>query len=164
MAPNQRDVQSMVAALFTMNAGLERARRQRKGAGTLSLLQVIAASDGIRPSGIAEIQNVHPSLVTRQVREVEDAGYVTVTADPADRRSCLVKLTPAGSKELDRLAEFGLARFALFVDDWSPADVRKLAELLERLKVSMATVAAQEARPPVGRRWAQQTAVSGGRT
>jgi DNA-binding MarR family transcriptional regulator len=146
----------MVAALFTMNAGLERARRQRKGAGILSLLQVIDASEGIRPSGIAEAQNVHPSLVTRQVREVEDAGYVTVTADPVDRRSCLVKITPSGKVELARLAEFGLARFALFVEDWSRDDVRKLAELLEKLKTSMASVAAQDERRPAGRRWAQQ--------
>jgi DNA-binding MarR family transcriptional regulator len=144
-----------------MNAGLERARRQRKGAGTLSLLQVIATAEGIRPSGIAEAQNVHPSLVTRQVRELEDAGYVTVTADPADRRSCLVKLTSPGAEELGRLAEFGLARFALFVDDWSPEEVRRLAELLEKLKTSMATVAAQDERRPVGRRWASQSAGSG---
>ena len=80
----------MVAALFAINAGLEKARRQRKGGGTLSLLQVIAGRKGIRPSEIAEVQQVHPSLVTRQVRDLEDAGYVKVSADPADRRSCLV--------------------------------------------------------------------------
>ena len=155
MAPNKRDVQSMVAALFTMNAGLERARRQRKGASTLSLLQVIGDYDGIRPSAIADIQNVHPSLVTRQVRELEDRGLVSVTADPIDRRSCLVTLTPTGSVELTRLAEFGLKRFALFVKDWDPQEVRALAELLEKLKVSMASVAAQEEPRPTGRRWAQ---------
>jgi hypothetical protein len=66
-------VQSMVVALFTLTAGLERARRQKKAAGALSLLQVITGRDGIRPSEIADLQLVHPSLVTRQVRELEDA-------------------------------------------------------------------------------------------
>src|ERR1700734_490828 len=111
MAPSKKDVQAMVGALFTMTAGLERARRQRKGASTLSLLQVIAQHDGIRPSDIADLQQVHPSLVTRQVRELEDAGYVTVPADPADRRSYRVTLTSTGTAELHRLAPFGGRQF-----------------------------------------------------
>jgi DNA-binding MarR family transcriptional regulator len=150
----------MVAALFTLNAGLERARRQRKGASTLSLLQVIDDHEQIRPSDIAELQQVHPSLVTRQVRELEDAGYVEVIADPADRRSYLVRLAPAGSEELRRLLEFGLRRFALFVKDWEPDQVRTLAALLQKLQTSMATVSSREQRPPAARRWARQRAQS----
>ena len=107
MSPGDEDVQAMVTALFTLNAGLERARRQRKGASTLSLLQVIEDHEQIRPSDIAELRQFHPSLVTRKVREVEEAGYVEVIADPADGRSYLVSLTPAGSQELRRLLEFG---------------------------------------------------------
>jgi DNA-binding MarR family transcriptional regulator len=148
----------MVAALLTINAGLERARRLRKGASTLSLLQVVAGRKGIRPSAIAEIQQVHPSLVTRQVRELEDAGYVTVAADPDDRRSCLVTLVPAGTEELRRLEDFGLRRFEVFVKDWKPQEVRALTELLEKLRSSMATVAASEQRPAPNRRWAQPIA------
>jgi DNA-binding MarR family transcriptional regulator len=145
----------MVAALFAINAGLEKARRQRKGAGTLSLLQVIAGRKGIRPSEIADVQQVHPSLVTRQVRDLEDAGYVKVSADPADRRSCLVTLVPAGTEELHRLEQFGLQRFEQFVRDWDAEDVRKLTELLERLQISMSTLADRETRRAAGRRWAQ---------
>ncbi|MGP8064417.1 MAG: MarR family winged helix-turn-helix transcriptional regulator [Acidimicrobiales bacterium] len=144
----------MVAALFTLNAGLDRARRQRRGAGTLSLLQVIGDHEAIRPSEIAEIQAVHPSLVTRQVRELEDGGLVAVTADPADRRSCLVSLTEAGSDERRRLSEFGLKRFALFVKDWESDDVRTLTELLWKLRMSMAAVSEREQQAPRGgRRW-----------
>jgi DNA-binding MarR family transcriptional regulator len=156
MAPSKRDVQSLVAALFTMNAGIERARRQRKGAATLSLLQVIAGHDGIRPSEIAELQQVHPSLVTRQLRELEGAGFVTTTTDPADRRSYLVTLEPAGSEELSRLEQFGLKRFALFVNGWEPHEVRTLTELLWKLQNSMATVSAQEQRRPTGHRRVRQ--------
>jgi DNA-binding MarR family transcriptional regulator len=145
----------MVAALFAINAGLEKARRQRKGAGTLSLLQVIAGREGIRPSEIADVQQVHPSLVTRQVRDLEDAGYVKVSADPADRRSCLVTLVPAGTEELHRLEQFGLKRFEQFVRDWDVEDVRKLTELLEELRLSMAKLADREHHRSAGRRWAQ---------
>ena len=105
MAPSKADVHAMVAALFTLTAGMERARRQRKAAAALSLLQLVAGRQPIRPSEIADLQDVHPSLVTRQVRELEDAGHVQVAADPADGRSCLVTLTPAGTGELRRLTQ-----------------------------------------------------------
>jgi DNA-binding MarR family transcriptional regulator len=155
MTPNNADVHAMVAALFTLTAGMERARRQRKAAGTLSLLQLVADRQPIRPSEIAEVQDVHPSLVTRQVRELEDAGHLQVTADPADGRSCLVTLTPAGADELQRLTQVGLDRFALFVADWQPSDVRMLTALLNKLRNSIAAVAAQEQEQrPAGRRWA----------
>lgn len=155
MPPSQADVHAMVAALFTLTAGMERARRQRRAAATLSLLQLVAERQPIRPSEIADRQDVHPSLITRQVRDLEDAGHVQVTADPADGRSCLVTLTPAGTRELQRLTQVGLDRFALFVADWQPRDVRTLTALLDKLRNSIAAVAAQEQeqRPP-GRRWA----------
>jgi DNA-binding MarR family transcriptional regulator len=155
MAPSKSDVNALVAALFTLTAGMERARRQRKAAGTLSLLQLIADRGAIRPSEIADRQEVHPSLVTRQVRELENAGHVRVAADPADGRSCLVTLTPAGAGELNRLTQVGLDRFALFLADWQPGDVRMLTALLDKLRDSIATVAAQEQQQRrLGRRWA----------
>jgi DNA-binding MarR family transcriptional regulator len=145
----------MVGALFTLNAGFERARRERKGAGALNLLQVIGSGGATRPSEIATRQQVHQSLVTRQIREMEDAGFVTVTANPADGRSCLVELTPAGEDELDRLRTIGLERFGMFVSDWTPGEVRRLTALLEKLQRSMAAVNARERSLRTGRRWAR---------
>jgi len=155
MTPSRRDVRTLVTALSTINAGLERARRQRKGASTLSLLQAVQKQRGVRPSVIAEVLQVHPSLVTRQVRDLEDAGFVKVTADPADRRSCLVTLLPAGSEERRRLEEFGLTRFEQFVKEWDTADVRVLADLLERLGASMVSLTERDERRTTNRRWAQ---------
>jgi DNA-binding MarR family transcriptional regulator len=151
------DVRAMVMALFVTNAALDRARRQKKGASTLSLLQVVAATPGVRPSDIASTLDVHPSQVTRQVRELERLGHVQVTADSADRRSCRVTLTSAGSDELQSLTEEGLDRFVSFVADWKPEEVRMLTSLLQKLEESKAAAAARQ-RPPPGRHWARQTA------
>jgi hypothetical protein len=66
-----------------------------------------------------------------------------------------VTLTPAGAGEPQRLVQAGLDRFALFVADWQPGDVRMLTALLDKLRNSIAAVAAQEQQlRPVGRRWA----------
>jgi DNA-binding MarR family transcriptional regulator len=154
---SEDDVRAMVTALFATNAALDRARRQKKGASTLSLLQVIAATPGIRPSEIASAQDVHPSQITRQVRDLESLGYVQVTADPGDKRSCRVTLTPAGSGELRSLTEEGLDRFGSFVADWEPEEVQMLTALLTKLEESKAATAARQ-RPPAGRRWARREA------
>jgi DNA-binding MarR family transcriptional regulator len=156
MPPSKRDVHAMVGALFTLNAGIERARRERKAARSLNLLQVIASGEATRPSEIAAREQVHQSLVTRQIRDMEEAGFVSVSANPADGRSCLVALTPAGAHELDRLTQIGLERFASFVSEWEPAEVHLLTALLEKLRGSMASVAAQEHPNLGGRRWARQ--------
>ncbi len=65
-------------------------------------------------------------------------------------------LTPPGAVELQSLTEEGLDRFALFVADWEPDEVRMLTSLLQKLEESKAAAAARQ-RPAPGRRWAVQT-------
>jgi DNA-binding MarR family transcriptional regulator len=158
MPSDNRDVEAMVAALFALMARLDRARRERKAASALALLQVIALGGALRPSQIADRQHVHQSLATRQIRDLEDAGHVSVASDPSDGRSYLVSLTPAGVDALRRLTSIGLERFALFVSDWEPEDVRTLARLLEKLQTSMTTVSAQERIATSDRRMARRAA------
>ena len=131
----------MVLALFTLIGGVQRATRRSKRASALDLLQIVAELERARPSEIAERQQVHPSLVTRQVRELEDLGYVLVSEDPADRRAWLVTLTRAGAAETRRLQQVGLDQFAKFVADWEPQEVQTLTALLEKLERSKASVA-----------------------
>ena len=148
MTPSKDDVQAMVVALFTMNAGLDRARRRSRGASALSLLQFLAGGQGVRPSQLAEQLSVHPSLVTRQVQELEDSGYVAVETDPADARSVLISITEAGTAEQQRLVQIGLDRFALFVADWHAEEVRTLTTLLEKLERSKADLGVRERSGP----------------
>lgn len=155
--PDRSDVQNLVVALFTTNAGLNRARRRSKGASALTVLQVLEHRDGVRPSEIAAALQVHPSFVTRQVQELEEAGSVTARVDGADRRSCLVALTEQGELEVQRLREVGLARFASFVADWDAAEVRELTRLLTKLEASKAAVADQER--PVRPSWRRSSTI-----
>jgi DNA-binding MarR family transcriptional regulator len=134
----------MVGALFTVIGGIERATRRHQRASKLNLLQVLRDGESARPSEMAERQGVHPSLVTRQVKELEDQGFVTIIQDPADGRAWLVSLTRAGKSEVRRLQDIGTDRFAAFVADWDPIEVRTLTVLLEKLERSKAAVAQRQ--------------------
>ena len=142
--PTPSDVQDMVVALFTTKAGLDRATRRSKGASALAVMQVLEDRDGVRPSEIAATLQVHPSLVTRQVQELEENDLVAVRADEADGRSCLIAITKHGQREMQQLRRVGLARFASFVADWDAAEVRELTRLLTKLEASKTAVSQQE--------------------
>jgi DNA-binding MarR family transcriptional regulator len=157
MRPNSEDVRQMVQALFTLTGGLERARRRIPGASTLSVLQIIAAHDKIRPSELAAELGLHQSTITRQIQSLEDNGQVALIADTHDRRSCTITLTEAGWNEVRRLTQIGLERFATFVADWDAEEVRTLTRLLIKLDESKATKASQERRRD-GRRWQSKEA------
>jgi DNA-binding MarR family transcriptional regulator len=158
MTSSRANVERMVIALFTVNAGLDRARRDRPGAGRLSVLQLLTAPEGERPSDIANTLQVSPSLVTRHVQALEEDGFVTVTRDPADHRSCLVSLTARGHEEMRGLQEVGVARFASFVADWDSSDVVNLTRLLEKLEVDKHATVLRESRRTRRPRWAQDSA------
>lgn len=155
MAPESADVQHLVTALFTVCAGLERARRQIPDAAALSVLQVVGwaerAGERVRPSDIATVLGVHRSAVTHHLKALEGAGQVALTVDPADRRSSFVALTEAGRRESERLTQVGLDRFAAFVRDWDAAEVRTLTRLLVKFEESKTAFAKLDP-PPTGRR------------
>jgi DNA-binding MarR family transcriptional regulator len=144
--PTAAEVASMALALFTVKASLDRAARRSKGASALTVLQLLEERAGLRPSQIASALQVHPSQVTRQVQELAEDGLVTVQANEADRRSCLVSLTQEGRAEAERLRTIGLARFATFVSKWDAGEVRELTRLLNKLEASKAGVGEQERR------------------
>ena len=157
MLASRAEFEQMVNALFTLNAGLDRARRRSPGAGRLSLLQVVEGHEGARPSDLAVTLQVSPSLVTRQVQALEQEGLLAVSSDPRDHRSCRVSLTPAGNEEVRRLRKVGIARFELFVADWEASEVVTFTRLLRRLEVGKSLVAQREAGRSHRPRWAARS-------
>lgn len=64
------------------------------------VLRLLAFSRrGVLPVGrVGERLQVHPASVTNAVQRLEDAGLVERSANPADGRSVLVAITPAGRR------------------------------------------------------------------
>ncbi len=160
---NRQEVEGLVAALFVVNNGMTRAAKQRPKASELRLLQAVAMLEGSRPSELAEQLGVDRSLVTRQLRDLENEGKVAVRPDPRDGRAFVAELTDKGRQQITELTEFGMRRFESFVADWDPADVSEFTRLLWKFEHSKAAVVERERqqqpqpRPERGRRRARGT-------
>src|SRR5919202_2990603 len=79
------------------------ARRLRQEAGPQlspsqsAALVTIERHGPLTPSELAARERVQRPTVTRVLARLEESGLVTRAADPADRRSSLVSLSPAGA-------------------------------------------------------------------
>ena len=146
MAPKREDVEAMIVALYTVQEGMARAARKIKNASLLRLLQTIAAAEPVRPSELAAQLEVHQSLITRQIRELEEEGKVAVSADPHDGRAFVVGLTDVGRRQVTELTEIGIQRFLGFVRGWDPEEVREFTRLLWKFQETKAEFA--ESNPP----------------
>ncbi|HEX3707399.1 MAG TPA: MarR family winged helix-turn-helix transcriptional regulator [Mycobacteriales bacterium] len=78
-----------------------------RGAGLttsqLSALGVVARSGPMRISELAEIEHMNPTMLSRVVGALVDAGLVRRRTDPDDRRAGLVEVTAIGRRTHDRL-------------------------------------------------------------
>src|ERR1700679_1002289 len=52
---------------------------------------------------LAAVEQVQPPTMTRIVAGLQEAGMVTRVTDISDRRSARVRITPAGTKSLERI-------------------------------------------------------------
>ncbi|MGW2050062.1 MarR family winged helix-turn-helix transcriptional regulator [Streptomyces sp. NPDC001858] len=99
----------------------------------VAMLRRIADHDPLRPGELAQVLAVRASHVTRQVQRLQKAGYVTRVADPEDSRARRVRLTPLGEDAVARLGDAGARGMQLVLADWSPSELRRLADLFHRL-------------------------------
>jgi DNA-binding MarR family transcriptional regulator len=116
------------------------ARRLRQEAGTglsPSLTAALATVDRhgpLTPSELAARERVQRPTITRVVCRLEEAGLVTRAADPADRRSALITVTPAGRALLEAARTRKDAFLSERLEALSPADratLERAAAVLE---------------------------------
>jgi DNA-binding MarR family transcriptional regulator len=85
------------------------ARRLRQEAGgplspsQIAALATIERHGPLTPSELATRERIQRPTVTRLLGRLEEGGLIARAADPIDRRSSLVTVTPAGRELLARL-------------------------------------------------------------
>lgn len=104
--------------------------------GSGAVLALLGRFGEMRMSRLAELLAVDMSVTSRHVAHVADRGWLERLPDPADRRSRILRLTPAGRAQVDELSARTTQLLAARLSDWSDEDVAELTRLMARLRAS----------------------------
>jgi len=156
----QQDIEGLVKEVYELGA-VKRDMWRRAGfeqAQTIAVLNVVYRRGPVRVGAVAEDLHVDISVASRQLSALEAAGHIERTSDPADGRSRLLAITPAGEDALGAAHQAMVGVFATTVADWSQADIDTLAASIGRLRADYARAVA-ESRVAAGQ---SAAAVAGG--
>jgi DNA-binding MarR family transcriptional regulator len=87
----------------------------------------------VRLSSLAHLTGLEAPLISREIKELGDGGYVFRTSDPTDGRAGIVELSPKGSDAWNRYRHAADDINAETFSEWSSEDLRTLRVLLERV-------------------------------
>lgn len=116
-----------------------RLRRETEGSGSPSQLSALSSIARLGPLTLGELstaEGVQPPTMTRVVACLEDAGLVSRSVDPSDRRVAKVNVTEAGARFLQRSRhrkDAFLATRLRALDSGDRAALERALPLLERL-------------------------------
>ena len=109
-SPERADTEAELSAarLRIAVARLSRRLRPTKAAGALTVteIDVLVAAERrgpIRLSDLASFAGLNPTMLSRLIPKLEEAGLIRRLADGADRRVCRVEATAKGRALLDRV-------------------------------------------------------------
>jgi DNA-binding MarR family transcriptional regulator len=112
------------------------------------VLGTIASRGPLGLSEVAEIERLNPTMLSRIVGKLVDAGLVSRLADPDDGRAARVEATRAGVKLYDQRRRERSALFARRVAVLPETDAQTLLAALPALEALVhASPAQQPARP-----------------
>ncbi|MDK1346321.1 MarR family transcriptional regulator [Streptomyces sp. 378] len=104
--------------------------------GSAAVLTLLDRHGDMRMSKLAELLAVDMSVTSRHVAHVVDRGWIERSPDPADKRSRILRLTPAGRTQLDELSRRTTEVLAERLGDWTEEEVGQLTHLMARLRES----------------------------
>ena len=132
---------ALASELRTSVMRLARRLRRMRADSTLSLGQLAALGTVERhgpmtPGELAEHERVQPPSMTRIVKALEEAGYVTRSPHPTDGRQVVVAVSQEGKQLLREDRRKREAWLAQRLQELAPEErelLRRAAEVLERL-------------------------------
>ena len=97
------------------------------------LLSHLLSVGPVRAGDLAERACLDPSTVSRHLKSLEGAGYLTRTPDPADGRATVVEVSAEGRRLVDDAREQRIALLRSALVGWTASDVATLTTLVRRL-------------------------------
>lgn len=101
------------------------------------MLVAIRRTPGINQAAIAAWLEVEAITAGRMVDRLEKAGLVERRADPADRRTWLLYLTPQADCQMENLSTFADGVFEEALTGFSQAEHTTLLTLLDRVRTNL---------------------------
>lgn len=137
-----------LSAIGAVKRGIARILPFECPSGTATVLSLLDRHGGMRMSRLAELLAVDMSVTSRHVAHAAERGWIERSPDPGDKRSRILRLTPAGLDMLDQLAQRTTDMFARHLEDWSDDEVGQLIGMLTRLRESFGDCRAHAPRRP----------------
>ncbi|MHB1837058.1 MAG: MarR family winged helix-turn-helix transcriptional regulator [Solirubrobacteraceae bacterium] len=100
----------------------------------ISVLLTIVRKGPIRLSALAEFESLHPTMLSRVIADLVDAGLVARTCDEGDRRAAWVQATAAGEQLADRMRRERTDALHAALDALSEAERQRLQSALPALE------------------------------
>ena len=132
-------VTAAIQTLFRLE-GSRRIHQQLASAAGVSISQQayrllgrVVESGPTSPGQLATILDLDPAIVTRLLRQLEEAGLVERRRSQDDGRMTVVETTTIGHETFDRMREVIWRHMRRALSSWPAEDVGALASLLERL-------------------------------
>jgi DNA-binding MarR family transcriptional regulator len=113
---------------------MQAASGRKRSLATLSVLRAIGADPGITVNEVARRRYMPKSLVSIIVADLADDGLVRKGRDPSDQRLVRLRLSAAGSRELERWRATYRAIATEAVGSLAPNDARDLLSGLRALR------------------------------
>jgi DNA-binding MarR family transcriptional regulator len=113
-------------------------RPTQAGAGLtptqISVLFVLARRGPLRLAELAELEGLHPTMLSRVVAALSGDGLLQRATDPADRRAAVVDATPAGRRLREKIHRERNTVLRDRLDALSPAERASLLAALPALE------------------------------
>ncbi|WP_348790007.1 MarR family transcriptional regulator [Leifsonia sp. NPDC080035] len=97
------------------------------------LLSTLVRTGPVHAGALAGMLLTDKSVVSRQVRILEELGFVDRQTDPSDRRASFLVATPAAIEKVNEARAADQAQLYRNLRQWGAPDVERLGELLARL-------------------------------
>lgn len=134
-----RRVEHALTRIGRISMGREAARIRAARSGvhlsrpSIAILSTLRLSGPVRMSELSARTDLEPPLISREVRDLLAAGYVRRRSDPTDGRAGIVELTTKGRRASEAYRAATDEIIAESFSNWSAADLRLLADQLERV-------------------------------
>lgn len=130
------ELMRQLTAIGSVKRGLSRILPDGCSDGSAGVLALLGRHGDMRMGKLAELLAVDMSVTSRHVAHTAARGWIDRISDPADRRSRILRLTPAGRAQLGDLSERTTQLLADRLSNWTDDEVGQLTWLMARLRAS----------------------------